>query len=172
MAEREWREPALAVFLGDVDPEFRVPGRRKNGTVAGARKVRRFFGTVLRFTIGGLVNVILSVLAGGPANILERGGLVTGPANGQALGLVEAAKNARGAWLVRSESHLAVVDSGPLFDEYPEPKIVWHATSPDTPTFASKRRRLTWPDTSTFTFEVDSEEATVLYKYRRAELGL
>lgn len=172
MAQRQWGEPALVVFLDDVDPRYRVPGRRTDGTVVGTRKVRRFFHTVLRGTFGGVANVVLSVLGGGVANILERDGLVAGPADGQALGLVDAAKQAGGAWLVHSDSHLAVVDSGPLYGEPTEPTIVWHATKPDTPAFSAKDKRLTWPDGSEFTFAVDGEEASVLYRHRRAELGL
>jgi hypothetical protein len=172
MAERDWGEPVLVVYLGDVDPEFRVPGRRRNGTVVGTGKVAQFFRMVLRYTIGGLVNVVLSVLAGGVANILERDGLVTGPANAQALPMVDAAKRARTAWLVRSDSYLAVVDTGPLYGEPTDPKTVWQATKPATPELTTRHRRLTWPDGSTFTFAVDPEEAATLRNHRRTELGL
>ncbi|HEX6358370.1 hypothetical protein [Actinophytocola sp.] len=161
LAESQWGEPSVVVHMGDVGPAFDVPGRRKDGTVTGTKLVRRFFWNLFRGTIGGLVSLVLSVAGGGAASVFTRSGKVTGPANAQALGLVDAAKAARGAWLVASPSHLAVVDTGPVFydpQDNPPPRIVWHAEKPHLPRIAPGGRRISWPDGSVFEFTFSAKE--------------
>jgi hypothetical protein len=153
LAESQWGEPVVVVHLGDVKPAFDVPGRRKDGTVKGTRLVRRFFWNIVRGTVGGLAAAVMLVVAGGAGNVFARSGSVRGPANAQALGLVDAAMSATGPWLVYSArtdigpsytpKHVAVVDP---------PNILWHATA-DAPRISPRRQRITWPDGSEFQYD-------------------
>lgn len=164
LAEGRWHEPVVVVHLADVRPEFAVPGRRKDGTVAGSRPVRRFFWNLFRGTIGGLVSAILSVGGGGGASVFGRAGRVRGPRDAQALGLADAARAAKGAWLVYSPSHVAVVDSGHPFHDpahAPPPEIRWHATKPDLPRISPDRRLITWPDGSVYEYDLSPAEAAL-----------
>lgn len=164
LAESQWCEPVVVVHLGEVKPDFDVPGRRKDGTVIGKRLVRRFFWNLFRGTVGSLINIVLSVAGGGVGNIFERSGKVTGPENAQALGLVDAARPADNAWLVYSPSHVAVIDSGRTFvdpKDSPPPTILWHVTTPDAPR-VSPRKRIVWPDGSTYEYVLTYDEAKLL----------
>lgn len=171
LAESQWREPVVVVHLGEVKPGFDVPGRRKDGTVIGKRLVRRFFWNIFRGTVGGLINVVLSVAGGGVGNILERSGKVTGPENAQALGLVDAARPADSAWLVYSPSQVAVIDTGHTFvdpkDSAP-PTILWHASAPNAPQVTA-RRRIVWPDGSVYEYELTYDEAKLLKQTLRTD---
>jgi len=158
LAEEQWHEPVVVVHLADVRPTFAVPGRRKDGTVKGKRLVRRFFWNLLRGTVGGLVSAVMSIAAGGRASIFERPGRVSGPANAQALGLVDAARAATTAWLVHSPSHLAVVDTGHTFHDPAQPEIRWHATTPDLPAIDPRKRRITWADGSVYEYDPSTED--------------
>ncbi|MET0134429.1 MAG: hypothetical protein ABW215_12645 [Kibdelosporangium sp.] len=151
LAESQWREPVAVVYLDEVRPSFEVPGRRKDGTVKGERLVRRFFRNLFRGVIGVPIDVILSIAGGGRASLSSREGNVAGPPDAQALPLVDAAMAADSPWLVHSPSHIAIIDSGPLFnhDDKP-PAFRWHTTRPYLPEIAPRRRRLTWPDGSFF----------------------
>ncbi|MET0237356.1 MAG: hypothetical protein ABW224_22090 [Kibdelosporangium sp.] len=152
LAESAWREPATVVYLDEVRPSFDVPGRRKDGTVKGKRLVRRFFRNIVRGVVGVPIDIVLSIAGGGAASLFGRDGKVTGPANAQALELVDAAMAADSPWLVHSPSHIAVVDTGPFFntaDSQP-PAFRWHTTKPHMPEIAPRHRRLTWPDGSVF----------------------
>ncbi|MCO1581883.1 hypothetical protein M8C13_39660 [Crossiella sp. SN42] len=165
LVEGQWREPVVAIHLGDVGPNFDVPGRRKDGTVKGKRLIRRFFWNLIRVPIGGVVSLFLSVLGGGVANMFERSGSVRGPANARALGLVEAAMAAENAWLVFSPSHVGVVDTGPSFgtpaDNGP-PALRWHEAAPHGPRVKPYQQELVWPDGSEFRFHVTAEERAIL----------
>jgi hypothetical protein len=165
LAESQWHEPAIAIYLEDVKPEFEVPGRRGDGTVKGKRLVRRFFWNILRGTVGGVLSVALSFGSGTAAHVFFRLGLVTGPANAQALGLVDAARRAHSPWLVYSRSHVAVIDSGLSFADpadSPPPTVLWHAEKPHAPLLAPRKQRLTWPDGSEYRFHVRAEENSYL----------
>jgi hypothetical protein len=167
LAESEWREPVVAVHLDDVKPDFDVPGRRKDGTVKGKRLVRRFFWNVFRGTVGGVVSAVLSIGSGTAAHVFGRSGRVSGPANAQALGLVDAARPANGPWLVYSPSHVAVVDSGHVFldpADSPPPTILWHATGPEKPRIFPANRRVAWPDGSEFVYSISAEESHVQHE--------
>ena len=162
LAESEWREPVVAVHLDEVKPDFEVPGRRKDGTVKGKRLVRRFFWNLLRGTVGGVASAALSIGSGTAAHVFGRSGRVSGPANAQALGLVDAARPAKGPWLVHSQSHVAVIDSGPVFldpADSPPPTILWHATGAEKPRVSPARRRITWSDGSVFVYSISTDEA-------------
>jgi hypothetical protein len=170
LAEGEWREPVVVIYLSEVKPQFDVPGRRKDGTVQGRRLVRRFFWNILRGVFAGVANLVMVVWAGGMGNVLARDGRVTGPANAQALGLVDAARSARNPWLVHSPSHVAVVDTGALFQEPADmtpPVVLWHAAAPYAPQVSPHRRRLSWPDGSTYQYHTGVEESTILKQARR-----
>lgn len=164
LAESRWREPVAAIFLADVKPEYAVPGRRKDGTVEGTRPVRRFLWNLFRGTVGGAASVAVSVGSGTAAHVFSRFGRVSGPANAQALGLVDAARAAKGPWLVHSPSHVAVIDSGHVFYDPADhpPVLVWHAGGPDRPRIVPARRRLTWPDGSEFEYSISAAEAEFL----------
>lgn len=161
LAESEWHEPVAVIYLKEVKPECDVPGRRKDGTVKGKRLIRRFFWNILRGVINGVASIVTLVGAGGVANLFGRDGLVTGPENAQALALIDAARPARCPWLVYSPSHVAVIDSGPDYEDPvdgPPPKILWHAAKPHAPQVSATGERLTWPDGSVFEHVIDSGE--------------
>lgn len=162
LAESEWREPVTVVYLDEVKPGFEVPGRRRDGTVKGARLIRRFFWNILRGTVGGIVSAFLSVAGGGVANVFVRKGLVTGPANAQVLGLVDAARKARGAWLVHTPARVGVIDSGMTFVDPADadpPVFLWQGAEPRV---NAKKRHITWPDGSAYQYDVSNEEAEYL----------
>ncbi len=164
LLESQWRVPVTVVFLNDVKPAYQVPGRRNDGTVTGQRLVRRFFWNVLRYTIGGLASVILSIASETAGHVFGRDGRVTGPENAQALGLVDAAVKADSAWLVYSQSHVAVVDSGYSFREPADAEltILWHAAGTDAPRIVPIRRCVRWRDGSEFVYDLSYEEARFL----------
>jgi len=162
LAESQWRASVTVVFLDEVKPAFEVPGRRKDGTVKGTRLVRRFFWNILRGTVGGVVSAVLSVAGGGIANMFQRKGLVTGPADAQVLALVDAARPARGAFLVFTPARVGVIDAGPVFVEPADadpPVFLWQGSGPRV---HAKSRRITWPDGSVYQFEISPEEADYL----------
>ncbi|HYQ64258.1 hypothetical protein [Actinophytocola sp.] len=156
LAESRWGEPVIALHLGDVRPVFEIPGRRKDGTVKGKRLIRRFFWNILRGVVNAVANIVM-LFAGGVGDVFGRTGRVTGPADAQALGLVDTARAAKDAWLVYTTnptgdsrqsytpSRLAVVDAGP-----DEPAFVGQAGQAEPPLVSPRRRRLTWPDHSVF----------------------
>jgi len=172
LAVAQWGGPVDVIHLGDdVTPVFAVPGRRRDGTLTGRHLVRRFFWNALRGTVNGVVNVFLIFNAGGGGDVFAGRGSVTGPANAQALGLVDAARAAKGAWLAYtatddvearrsgySPEHMAVIDLAASTDA--EPTIRWHAEKPDTPRISPARQRLTWPDGSIYQYDVTRQEAT------------
>lgn len=168
LAESQWREPVTVVFLEDVKPQFNVPGRRSDGTVDGTKLVRRFFWNIFRGTIGGVASLILSIGSGTAGHVFGRNGRVTGPANAQALGLVDAARPAGAPWLVHSPSHVAVIDTGPIFANPNDstPQVLWQATKPHAPTVSPRNRRLTWPDGSVFEYPLSPREAEYLNEQR------
>jgi hypothetical protein len=170
LAESQWREPVVLVHLKDFDPAFEIPGRREDGTHKGKRLVRRFFWNILRGTVNGVANVFLFFAAGGAGNVFARHGRVTGPENAQALGFVDAARSAKGPWLVYSAApegdqwssysprHVAVVDSHHQNrysdpEDIPPPAFRWQAAEPYTPRLSPRRRRLTWQDGSTLQYD-------------------
>jgi hypothetical protein len=174
LAESQWHEPVVVVYLEDVKPEFDVPGRRKDGTVKGRRLVRRFFWNIFRGTVGGLVSAVLSIGGGGAVHVFVLFGRVTGTENAQALGLVDAARPAKAPWLVYSPSHVAVVDSGYTFydpADSPPPTLLWHAARPHAPLVSPTHRRLTWPDGSVFEYHLSGPEANFLKQSHDVDLG-
>lgn len=166
LAEAEWGSPVEVVHLGDdVTPRFEIPGRRRDGTLKGRRLVRRFFSNIVR----GVATVFLVVTAGGGGSLFAGRGSVTGPADAQAFGLVEAARSAKGAWLVFTATddlderrsgyppaRIAVVDLTASADG---PVVSWQARTPDTPKISPARQRVRWPDGSVFQYDVTREEA-------------
>lgn len=162
LAESQWREPVTVVFLDEVKPAFEVPGRRKDGTVTGTRLIRRFFWNILRGTVGGVVSAVLSVAGGGAASVFTRKGLVTGPADAQVLSMVDAARSARGAWLVHTPARVGVIDSGHTFIDPKDadpPVFLWQGSGPRV---HPATRRITWPDGSVYQYDVSTEEAEYL----------
>jgi len=155
----QWREPVIVVRLEGDSLGFDVPGRREDGTVKGKRLVRRFFWNILR-GIGFGVAYVLYLLHGadGGGWKLEAPGrriTVTGPADAMALGLLDRLRPADGPWLVFSPSHVALVDTGSTQREpadAPPPEIVWQASTPQQLEVNLRRRKLTWPDGSSFLF--------------------
>ena len=154
MAENEWREPVAVAYLDEVEPEFRVPGRRKDGTIEGDRVVARGFWNVLRGTLLGATSVVMSVAGGGVANAFGMSGTLTGSENCQAIGFIEAAKRGGGPWLVHSSSHVAIVQGGKPYlgkpEDNPPPTFVWHAEKPDMPVVHGRKGLIVWPDGSEF----------------------
>lgn len=157
--------------MAQPNPEFRqrvralAEGQWREAAVQGARLVRRFFWNVFRGTVGGLVSAVLSIGGGGGAHVFGRLGKVAGPRNAQALRLVDAARSAKGPWLVYSPSHVAVVDSGHTFHDpahSPPPAFLWQAAAPQVPAVSAAQRRITWPDGSVFEYHITAEEAEFL----------
>lgn len=162
LAESQWGEPVTVVFLDDVNPAFKVPGRRKDGTVKGARLIRRFFWNILRGTVGGIFSAFMSIAGGGIANAFERKGLVTGRANAQVLPMVDAARKARGAWLVYTAARVGVIDSDHTFKDPVDadpPEFLWQGSGPRV---HAESRRITWPDCSLYRYDLSVEEAEYL----------
>lgn len=158
--ESQWQVPVTVVHLGDVGPEYEVPGRRKDGTVKGERLVRRFFWNLIRYPIGGVVNVVFSVAGGGVANVFERAGRVAGPADARALDLVDPARKARDVWLTLAPGRFAAVDSGYSFHDPSEAEleVLWQVAGAEAPTLYVSKRRLSWPDGSEFVFDLAFDE--------------
>lgn len=167
LAAEQWGEPVEVVHLGDAKPSFDVPGRRRDGTVRGQRLARRLLWNLVRGVVNGVVSVFTLVNGGGAGNVFAGRGSVTGPANAQALDLADAIRSARGAWLVFSANenvddrrsgyppaHLAVIDL--TASAGAEPAVRWQAPTP--PRVSPTRQRLTWPDGSTFQYDVTREE--------------
>ncbi|ALG13248.1 hypothetical protein [Kibdelosporangium phytohabitans] len=88
------------MHLGKAEPEYTVPGRRADGTVKGKKLIRRFFWSIIRGVMNAVMSVFSLMNGGGPANAFPLSGTVTSPANGQVLGLADAARRARSAWFV------------------------------------------------------------------------
>jgi hypothetical protein len=154
----QWHEPVIVVRVREEGLGFAVPGRREDGTAKGKRLVRRFFWNILRGIGFGVAYVAyLADGAGGgkPGKPFQRPVNVTGPADAMALGLLDRLRPADGPWLVFSPSHVALVDTGSTQREpsdAPPPEIVWQASTPQELEVNLRRRKLTWPDGSTFLF--------------------
>lgn len=161
LAGSQWGERVFVVHLGDMDPLFQVDGLRGDGTGQGHKLVRRF----LRNLVVVPVFTIMSLLGGSAVGRDDlRSGSVTGPPDGQALGFAHVGKKADTAWLVWSESHVALIDSGISFYEPGRvpPKIIWQAEGQDAPTVEPLRKRVIWSDGSIFRFELPEEEKKLL----------
>jgi hypothetical protein len=167
-----WNEPVIVLRLGDTDLGFDVPGRRLDGTVKGKKLVRRFFWNIAR-GIGSVVFGVFSLANGadprGAGHLFKREIRVTGPANAMALDLLDKLRPAKGPWLVCSPSCVAVVDTGSTYldpADAPPPEIVWQARTPQAPELSFRKRTLTWPDGSSFTFPLHGRtEEQHLRKY-------
>jgi len=159
LVESQWHGPVTVVFLTEVRPEFRIPGRRYDGTDKGKRLVRRFFYNLVRGIVNVPVSAFLSAGAGQIAifNFPTYDPTVEGPANAQALELVDAAKGAGNGWLAFTESRVAVVTDG---------RIRWQS---EVPRHNLRKHQLSWPDGSTYTYAVkgaDAETLLALHKRR------
>jgi hypothetical protein len=156
-----WHEPVIVLRLDEnVALGFDVPGRRLDGTVKGRRLVRRLFWNIARGVGGAAVNVFSLFNGGGVGNPFRREIRVTGPANAMALELLDELRSARGPWLVCSPSHLAVVDTGSTYvdpADAPPPRILWQAANPQGARISFRKRTITWPDGSTFTFPLHGD---------------
>ncbi|WHT21554.1 hypothetical protein N8J89_10985 [Crossiella sp. CA-258035] len=93
-AAAQWRAPVGVVYIAKVRPEYRVKGRRSDGTVAGRRLVRRFFWNLVRFA-GVLVQLVLD----GDGDIDLRRGTVTAPPGSPAIEFADLARRARRVWV-------------------------------------------------------------------------
>lgn len=159
LVRARWHEPVIVLRLGDTDLGFAVPGRRLDGTVKGKRLVRRFFWNILR-GLGGAVLYVLYLANGSggggkTGHPFQREIRVSGPADAQALALVDRLRGASGPWLACSPSGVAVVETGPTYADpadAPPPRILWEARKPDAPALSFRKSTLTWPDGSTFRF--------------------
>lgn len=162
LAESQWAEPVTVIYLNDVKPSYEVPGRRRDGTIKGKRLIRRFFWNLLRGVTGGVASIALTLASGQPAHVFFRQGRVTGSsANAQALALVDAARRARSPWLVYSESHVGVIETGFSFydpKDSPPAEFLWQATKPAAPVLRPTARTLTWPDGSIYQYDLDVTE--------------
>ncbi len=161
LAEGLWREPATPVFLEEVKPAFQVPGRRKDGTIEGQNQARHAVWSAVRGTVGGLASVILSMGSGQAGSAFGRDGLVQGPPNALALRMVDAARPADGAWLVYSQHHVAIIDTGSIIYDPKDcqPAILWHAQYPHAPRVTPTKSLLTWQDGSSFQYVPSMKDA-------------
>jgi hypothetical protein len=161
-AESRWHEPVAVVHLGEVRPEFDVPGRRRDGTVEGTAGVRRFFWNITRGVVGGIASAVVSIGSGTAGHVFGRDGRVSGPAGAQALALVDAARPAKSPWLVHSASHVGVIETGHTFldpADSPPPTILWEASGSAAPSVYPANRRITWPDGSVYQYHISLAEA-------------
>ncbi|MGH9059343.1 MAG: hypothetical protein ACRDZY_07495 [Acidimicrobiales bacterium] len=160
----QWREPVIVVRVREDGLGFEVPGRRLDGTVKGKRLVRRFFWNILRGLGAGVAYVLYLANGAGSGggklgSPFARPIAVTGPADAMALDLLDRLRPADGPWLVFSPSHLALVDTGSTTRDpadAPAPEVVWQADTPQALEVNLRRRKLTWPDGSIFTFPLYS----------------
>ncbi|WP_328610884.1 hypothetical protein OG943_17725 [Amycolatopsis sp. NBC_00345] len=173
----QWREPVIVVRVREDGLGFDVPGRRLDGTVKGKRLVRRFFWNILRGLGGGVAYVFYFANGAGSGggklgSPFQRAISVTGPADAMALGLLDRLRPADGPWLAFSPSHVALVDTGSTQRDpadAPPPEIVWQACTPQALEVNLRRRKLTWPDGSSFTFPLHGRtEERHLRKYLEA----
>lgn len=160
LVESQWHEPVTVVFLTEIRPEFRIPGRRYDGTVKGKRLIRRFFYNLVRGIVTVPVSAFLSAGAGQIAffNFPTYDPTVEGPANAQALELVDATKEAGSGWLAFTESHVAIVVGD---------QIRWQSTVPH---HNLRKHQLSWPDGSTYTYAVRKEDAETLLALHKRKL--
>lgn len=161
LMREHWREPVIVLRLDEnVALGFDVPGRRLDGTVKGRRLVRRFLWNIARGVGGAAINVFSLFNGGGMGNPFRREIRVTGPANAMALELLDKLRRARGPWLVCSPGHLAVVDTGATYvdpADAPPPTILWQAANPHGAEIDFRKRTITWPDGSAFTFPLHGD---------------
>ncbi|WP_329048526.1 hypothetical protein OG738_38830 [Amycolatopsis sp. NBC_01488] len=155
-----WREPVIVLRLGDADLRYAVPGRRPDGTVEGSRPVLRAFGNVAR-GIGAAVGYVayLASAAGSGGGKAERAVQVTGPADALVLEPLDRLRRAKGPWLACSPTSVALVDTGSTYldpADAPEPRILWEARGAAAPQVSFRKRTLTWPDGSKFSFPLQS----------------
>ncbi|ALG13249.1 hypothetical protein [Kibdelosporangium phytohabitans] len=170
-----WEEPEAVVLLGKVRPAFDVPGRREDGTVKGKRVIRRFFWNIVR-GVGRVAGFVIVLFAANDAisrDMFVRDGSVRGTANVKALGLIDAARRAKRAWLVYSQSYVAVLDSGSDFtlSDAPRPlTVLWHEQGPDVPIVHRFEHRVRWPDGFEYTYDLQGDEMEVAGRDRKAWL--
>jgi hypothetical protein len=160
LVQSQWREPVTVVYLTEVRPEFRIPGRRYDGTFKGKRLVRRFFYNLVRGIINVPVSLFLSAGAGQVAifNFPTYDATVEGPADAQALQLVTAAMSAGTAWLAFTETRVAIVKDG---------QILWYS---EVPQHNLRKHQLSWPDGSTYTYAVKGADAETLLALHKRKL--
>jgi hypothetical protein len=153
---------AFSVCIDEFRPAYKVPGRRRNGSVAGQHRLRWFFGRILL----PLRNIVLSVIALPFANGPYPGfrtSKVTGPANCMALALADA-NNAEQQklevemiWLVWTRNRAALVRVRP------EPRFhletLWQVDGPYRPQIDPPNRTLRWRDGSTVVLHLEPWEA-------------
>nr|WP_052479010.1 hypothetical protein [Kibdelosporangium sp. MJ126-NF4]CEL21600.1 hypothetical protein [Kibdelosporangium sp. MJ126-NF4]CTQ92381.1 hypothetical protein [Kibdelosporangium sp. MJ126-NF4] len=174
-ATEQWGEPDGVVLLGKVRPGFEVPGRRNDGTVKGKRLIRRFFWNILRGIGRAIGFVVVAFMANDvmSRDMFDRDGTVRGPANAQALGLLDAARRAKRAWLVYSESYVAVIDSGSDFNLSDDPrplKALWHDEGPDLPTVHRFGFWVRWRGGLEYNYHPQGDEGQVAGRDRKAWL--
>lgn len=170
-AESQWGAPVEIVHLGTVEPAYNVPGRREDGSVEGEKLVRRFFWNITRGVVTVVANVFSLANGGGVGTAQGGSGAVRGPANAQALALVDAAKPARSAWLAYTKSSVAVLDSGSDVNDpknIPPVLVLWHAA--DVPVIDRGKCLVGWPDGSEFHYVPSAEEARIAAQARKDRL--
>jgi hypothetical protein len=162
LAVSTWQHPFLNTLeLDNFRPIYRVPGRRRNGSVTGQHRVRWLFGRILL----PLRDVALSLvwLLSTEVKVSYRTNIVAGPADCSALRFADANSAEQQnvdieplwyAWSPNQAVLFKVVDKAPtrLLE-------MWSSGDERVPEVDPVARTLRWQDGSTITFEEKSWSA-------------
>lgn len=144
-------EPAHVVSFGDL--RYKVPGRTRDGYRTDASGPI----SLIFFMIIGIAGAVAALSAGlfDPFELFHsKKSKVTGPAEGAALTLADAARDTKDtAFLVWSANHLALVAC-----DWATTRIVWQASHAQRPSFDPATGVTSWPDGSQIAFAVPSWE--------------
>lgn len=142
---RQWGQPVQVVFIAKVRPEYRVRGRRKDGTVIGTRVVRRFCWNLVRFAW-----VLVQLALEGDGDIDLRRGTVTAPPGSPAIAFADAARKLRRrVWLGWAPGRVAL-----LTVEAGRPRVVWQGPAD----FGTRQFLVHWPDGGRVVLPPDRQE--------------
>lgn len=161
LAAETFRQPFRhAAELKEFRPKYHVPGRRSNGSPAGKRPIRWFFGRIL-LSLRNLVVAIVDLVTGGllidPSTPFRRSD-VYGSADCAAVSLADANAadqqrvNVDPLWL--TWSHRAALLCKVVAEPEVHLVVLWRAECDNLPAIDIERRRLTWQDGSKAVLDV------------------
>ncbi|WP_211305382.1 hypothetical protein [Crossiella equi] len=129
LAAARVRAPVGVVYVARVRPEYRVRGRRSDGTVVGRRLVRRLLWNLVR-SVWVLVQLVLD----GDGDVDLRRGTVTAPPSSPAVLVGDLARRARRVWVAWGGGQVVVADALGV--------VLWAGPAQ----FAHRQVAVIWPD--------------------------